>query len=69
MKLNDDLLIKKKVIFPKKLEVLFINMINKIFSVEELLEMPIISEGIAESIEKESEEEVKNQEELTNNEH
>jgi len=43
--------------------------INKIFSVEELLEMPIISQGTAESIEKEIEEEVKIQEKLTNDEH
>lgn len=43
--------------------------INKIFSVEELLEMPIISQGTAESVEKEIEEEVKNQEKLTNDEH
>ena len=43
--------------------------INKIYSVDELLEMPIISEGTAESIEKEIEEEVKKQEKLTNDEH
>jgi bifunctional DNA-binding transcriptional regulator/antitoxin component of YhaV-PrlF toxin-antitoxin module len=43
--------------------------INKIFTVEELLEMPIISQGTAESVEKEIEEEVKIQEKLTNEEH
>ncbi len=43
--------------------------INKIYSVDELLEMPIISEGTAESVEKEIEEEVKKQEKLTNDEH
>ncbi|KKN22059.1 hypothetical protein LCGC14_0918950 [marine sediment metagenome] len=43
--------------------------IKKIFSVEELLEMPIISQGTAESIEREIEEEVKIQEKLTNDEH
>ncbi len=43
--------------------------INKIFSVEELLEMPIISQGTAANVEKDIEEEVKLQEKLTNNEH
>ena len=43
--------------------------INKIFSIEELLEMPIISQGTAESVEKDIEEEVKIQEKLTNDEH
>lgn len=43
--------------------------INKIFSVEELLEMPIISQGTAESVEKDIEEELKIQENLTNDEH
>lgn len=43
--------------------------INKIYSVEELLEMPIISEGTAQSVEKEIEEEVKIQEKMTNDEH
>ena len=43
--------------------------INKIFSVEELLEMPIISQGTAASVEKDIEEEVKLQERLTNDEH
>ena len=43
--------------------------INKIYSVDELLEMPIISEGTAESIEKEITEEVKKQEKMTNDEH
>lgn len=43
--------------------------INKNFSVEELLQMPIISQGTAKSIEEEIEEEVKIQEKLTNIEH
>ena len=43
--------------------------INKIYSVEELLEMPIISRGTAESVEKDIEEETKLQEKLTNDEH
>jgi len=40
--------------------------INKIFSVEELLDMPIISQGTAESVERDIEEEVKLQEKLIN---
>ena len=43
--------------------------INKIYSIDELLEMPILSQSTAESIEKEIAEDVKNQEELTNDEH
>ncbi len=43
--------------------------INKIFSVEELLEMPIISQGTAESVEKDIEGEIKLQKKLTNEEH
>ena len=43
--------------------------INKIYSVEELLNMPVISKGTAESIEKDIEEEMKLQEELTDDEH
>ena len=43
--------------------------INKIYLVEELLEMPIISEGTAQSVEKEIEEEVKIQQKMTNDEH
>ena len=43
--------------------------INKIYSVEELLEMPIITQGTAESIEQDIEKEAKNQEKLTNDEH
>ena len=43
--------------------------INKIFTVEELLEMPIISQGTVESVEKDIEEEMKIQEKLTNEEH
>ncbi len=43
--------------------------ISKIYSVEELLEMPIISEGTAQSVEKEIEEEVKIQQKMTNDEH
>jgi bifunctional DNA-binding transcriptional regulator/antitoxin component of YhaV-PrlF toxin-antitoxin module len=43
--------------------------INKIYSVDELLDMPVISQGTAESIEKEIEEEVIKQEKLTNAEH
>jgi len=43
--------------------------INKIFSVEELLEMPIISQGTAESVERDIDEEAKIQEKMTNEEH
>ncbi|TFG16350.1 MAG: AbrB/MazE/SpoVT family DNA-binding domain-containing protein [Promethearchaeota archaeon] len=43
--------------------------IKKIYTMEELLDMPIISEGTAESVEKDIEEEVKKQIEMTNNEH
>ena len=43
--------------------------INKIFTVKELLEMPIISQGTVESVEKDIEEEMKIQEKLTNEEH
>lgn len=43
--------------------------INKIFTIEELLEMPIISQGTAESVEKDIKEEMKIQEKLTNEEH
>jgi len=43
--------------------------IKKIYSMEELLDMPIISEGTAESVEKDIEEEVKRQIEMTNHEH
>jgi len=43
--------------------------INKIFSVEELLDMPIIAEGTAESVEKDINEEAKLQEKLTIDEH
>ena len=42
--------------------------INKIYSVEELLRMPIISEGSAESVEKDIEDEKKLQEKLTSDE-
>lgn len=42
--------------------------INKIYSIEELLEMPIIAEGTAESVEKDINRERKIQEKLTNNE-
>jgi len=43
--------------------------ISKIYSVEELLEMPIISERTAQSVEKEIEKEVKIQQKMTNDEH
>ena len=43
--------------------------INKIYSIDELLEMPILSEGNAENIEQEIEEEVKNQEKIINENH
>ena len=43
--------------------------INKIYSIDELLEMPILSEGNAENIEQEIEEEVKNQEKIINGNH
>ncbi len=43
--------------------------INEIFTVEELLEIPIISQGTVESVEKDIEEEMKIQEKLTNEEH
>ncbi len=43
--------------------------ITKIYSVEELLAMPIIARGTPDSIEKDIEEELKQQEELTNAEH
>ncbi len=43
--------------------------INKIYSVEELLEMPIISEGTPDEIEKEIEKEAQLQEKKTNEEH
>ena len=39
--------------------------VKKIFSVEELLEMPIIAEGTVDEIEKEIEEESKKQDEMT----
>lgn len=40
--------------------------VKKIYSVEELLEMPIIAEGTVDEIEKEIEEISKNQNEMTN---
>ena len=43
--------------------------ISKIYTVEELLEMPIISEETAQSVEKEIEEEVKIQQKMTNDEY
>lgn len=43
--------------------------INKIYSVEELLEMPIISKGTPEEIEKEIVKEAQLQEKMTNEEH
>ncbi|MHA1894662.1 MAG: AbrB/MazE/SpoVT family DNA-binding domain-containing protein [Candidatus Helarchaeota archaeon] len=43
--------------------------IRKIYSIEEALNMPIISSGTPESIEKDIEEELKNQEKLTNEEY
>ena len=43
--------------------------INKIYSVEEALAMPIIAKGTPESIERDIEEEAKLQEKLTNEEH
>lgn len=43
--------------------------IRKIYSVEEALAMPKISKGTPESIEKEIQEEIKRQEDLTNEEH
>ena len=49
---GDDILIEA---YPGEL------IIKKIYSMEELLEMPIISEGTAESVEKDIEEEVKRQ--------
>ncbi|MBD3341484.1 MAG: hypothetical protein GF353_20440 [Candidatus Lokiarchaeota archaeon] len=42
--------------------------INKIYSVQELLEMPVISEGTAKSIEDEIEREANIQEQLTDDE-
>ena len=42
---------------------------KNVFSVEELLEMPIISEGTPEEIEKEIEKEAQLQEKMTNEEH
>ena len=43
--------------------------INKIYSVEELLNMPIIAEGTTESIEQDINKEAKLQETMTNEEH
>lgn len=42
--------------------------INKIYSVQELLEMPVISEGTAKSIENDIEREANIQEQMTNDE-
>ena len=43
--------------------------IRKIYSVEEALSMPKISKGTPESLEKDIQEEIKRQEDLTNEEH
>jgi bifunctional DNA-binding transcriptional regulator/antitoxin component of YhaV-PrlF toxin-antitoxin module len=44
-------------------------LIRKIYSVEEALNLPVISEGTVENIEKELEEEAKIQEKLTTDDH
>jgi bifunctional DNA-binding transcriptional regulator/antitoxin component of YhaV-PrlF toxin-antitoxin module len=44
-------------------------LIRKIYSVEEALNLPVISEGTVENIEKELEEEAKLQEKLTTDDH
>lgn len=43
--------------------------INKIYSIDELLDMPIISEESAQEAEKDIQQEIKNQQRLTNEEH